>query len=111
VNERWYFPVESGIPPTHDPESLPGFSHWRILKTDENHRILKKGPIVYVLGTEYMGLPGRATQKDAIPCTDSCKRAIHPYCMCSCGGKNHGIAHMLPHELTPEQDEALKELS
>lgn len=42
-------------------------------------------------GVLYWAHKVKATQNDRIACNTACRRATEPFCVCSCGGKNHGI--------------------
>lgn len=72
------------------PEHHPAYVGERFTRRGDNHSVIAIGPAIQVDGRILLGRPMKATQRDDIACTTGCKRATHPDCSCSCGGKNHG---------------------
>ena len=76
------------------PGQHPGFVRWNL------------GTAVVVIdGVEQYGQKSGATQKDSVKCSRVCELADpRTYCVCSCGGKNHGVSH--GHVPMNEEEEA-----
>ena len=103
ATNRWfYYPAHGkGKGPVidGDPEDLPGFQGWGHTKIQTNTRKKRTSwgkfvyvePLVMFEGRLYYGRLLTATKVEGAPCSTNCRQATHPFCRCSCQGKNHGI--------------------
>jgi hypothetical protein len=92
--DRWFFydPLKHETFVLDNPAAHPGFQRWKVTRVNPlTCRVLSKEPIVLFGDIRLQGKKLRATQRDSVKCTTACKRATKPVCICSCGGKNHGI--------------------
>ena len=94
-HDRWFFydEITGKYTKTIDHPTLhPGFQGWRS-GYNRDGCVITEHPVVLWAGRMLEGRAMRATQKDSVICSTSCRKAIQPSCVCSCGGKNHGIDH------------------
>lgn len=98
--DRWFFrnPDTGYITVMDgDPKLHPGWAGWGhdlnadgcVRQPREKHTYAR----IFFDGVEQWGRKMKATQNDAVICNRGCETAQEPDCVCSCGGRNHGIAH------------------
>jgi|GEM_PF-3965133 len=100
AHDRWFFyAAETGqfICTIEHPTSHPGFRGWE-RKYNKDGCVVSEYPVVVLDGRTLWGSALHATQNDTIACSSSCITAKEPACSCACGGKNHGLASVVPQE-------------
>lgn len=101
---RWFFKSARGNKDDetfiHDgePKEIPTFQGWiRTRKQKNVKRFVSNGKFIYkepaclYKGLLYVGRLLTATKIEGVVCAANCRKAMHEFCRCSCGGKNHGI--------------------
>lgn len=82
-----------------NPEEIPNFKGWVTTKTKAGAKKVQlatgkftyREPSVMYKGLLYFGRLLNATKVEGAPCSTNCRKAMRPFCKCSCHGKNHGI--------------------
>ena len=116
--DRWFFSHPNGHDTyvvDGDPGEHPDFQGWCTARPSKHAERRKQGdgrlawkqPAILFDGTLCYGMKLRATQDEKVRCTPSCRKATQPRCVCSCGGKNHGVDNKGMSETGQEQPEVV----
>lgn len=111
---RWFFcspRSEETFIYEGNPESLPTFKGWVTTKTKAGAKkvqlatgkFIYREPSVMHKGILYFGRLLSAGLSGG-PCSPNCRKAIRPFCRCSCHGKNHGIENRDMANAVQEED-------
>jgi hypothetical protein len=101
---RWFFYSRSSrsfaFTLEGDPTHHPGWVKWQnVYRNDGSFR--HRLAVIRISGLEYYGQRGTGVVSDLVVCNRGCETAKNPDCVCSCGGKNHGIHHSIQKEDGP----------
>jgi len=94
-----------------NPEDIPSFQGWVSVRKQTGTKKIKtasgkfiyKEPTILHKGLLYVGRLLNVAIGGG-PCSPNCRRAMQPFCRCSCQGKNHGIENRDMANAVQEED-------